>query len=69
MANASNFDRKRAPRRKGPGNTIKGTAEKLDVSEKKVREFIRDGIITPVAFGKLVRIPDAQIEKVREIFA
>jgi excisionase family DNA binding protein len=69
MANATNFDRKRAPRRAGPGNTIKASAKKLDVSEKKVRDWISDGTIKPVAFGKLVRIPDAQIDAVKALFA
>lgn len=69
MTNANNFDRKRGPRRKGPGNTIKATAQKLDVSEKKVRDWISDGTIKPVDFGKLKRIPDAQIDAVKALFA
>ncbi len=67
--NEENTRKSRGPRRRGPGNTIKLAAKKLDVSEKRVREWISDGTITPVDFGKLVRIPDAQIEKVKELFA
>ncbi|SFJ31858.1 DNA binding domain-containing protein, excisionase family [Phyllobacterium sp. CL33Tsu] len=69
MEHASHADRKRGARRRGPGHTIKSAAQELDVSPRKVREWIADGTIEPVEFGKLIRIPTAQIEKVRGIFA
>ena len=49
------------------GNSIPGAARKLKLGENTLRRAIANGEVKYVDFGGLRRIPDSEVERIRDL--
>jgi excisionase family DNA binding protein len=60
---------KKKRRRDGAGYSVPAAAEEIGVSYKTLRDAIELNQVRTIEFGKLVRVPNAEVESLKEIFA
>jgi excisionase family DNA binding protein len=56
-------------RRDGAGFSIPGAAEEIGVSYKTLRDAIELNQVRTIRFGRITRVPKAEVARLKEVFA